>query len=94
MPVVRAVCYTVRSAVALRADLGRDGFVAVEEPTFGCTCCANVLSKDPLKYEYVNQRRPLKNKTQNKHLTIYACPKCDEPLIANAERRAGKGLDE
>ena len=60
----------------------------------GCSCCAKVVSKNPLKFEYINRLVPLKNSTINKKVKVMACPVCDEPLLANARKRAGKEIDE
>lgn len=60
----------------------------------GCSVCAKVISKNPLKYEYVRKLVPLANSTINKKLKMMVCPECDAPLLANAKARAGKEIDE
>ena len=85
--------YTARGAAVQQNDLGKAGRVAVDE-IVGCTCCAEVVSKDPLRYRYVHEMVTLKQTTENKKLKVLACPECDEPMIQNARMRAGKGIDE
>lgn len=50
----------------------------------GCYCCAEVLSKFPLRYRIVNQMVQLANDTEHRNLPVYVCPRCDGPLAETA----------
>lgn len=68
--------------------------MAAKEKMPGCTSCAQVKNKMPLEYRYVNRLIKLKSSTMNKKLVALACPVCDRPMIENAKKRAGMGIDD
>lgn len=85
--------------VALLVDFERDMSVATAKKQKitakeGCSCCAQVISKNPLKYRYVRRLVSLTNSTINKKLKVLVCPECDEPLLANAQAHAGREIDD